>query len=615
ETLPLAAMEAMQFGHALDRILREILLADPAHGPVQLLKVDISDGFYRINLNIDDIPKLGVAFPTKPGEEKLVAFPLVLPMGWKNSPPIFSTGTETAADLANQRLAARVHPAPHRLDDAAETVPSPPPDRVAIKSILKAPKKQVGTAVPTTRDPSLPTRRRAATYIDVFVDDFVALAQQPGNGRRVRRILMHAIDDVFRPLDELDDEFRREPISLKKLLKGIGRAAFNVAGAARRATPVQSHAIALSKKVKSRVNLMRGVHDSLEDFRWLLNDIKRRPTRIAELVPLLAAAEGHHDASGTGAGGVWFPAKHLVPRRAGVLSSMDAEQADRFVRDLGAAKATIAAGVSVGRAKAAETVWEIWQRYCSELGIDPFLEAKTKYQSYKSSHSEYALENLTCGQPPSRPRSIAWKKRDPPPHRVKPLPVQVIRRMANVAMHSRFERTKAVADMTILAFFFLLRPGEYVDTNSESTPFKIEDVNFYIGDTWINPATASEQQLLAATRVTLTFTTQKNGVRGEIIGLCTSGDPIMCPVRAAIRRVLYLRRNGAPVGTPLGRVFPEVGETKADRLQPKHITAAIRDAVKFYGTDLGFLPEDVSARSLRAAGANDLLSSWADRAS
>ena len=46
DTLPLAAKESMQFGHALDRILREILLADPIHGPVHLIKIDISDGFY-----------------------------------------------------------------------------------------------------------------------------------------------------------------------------------------------------------------------------------------------------------------------------------------------------------------------------------------------------------------------------------------------------------------------------------------------------------------------------------------------------------------------------------------------------------------------------------------
>ena len=44
ETLPLAALESMRFGTALDRILREILLADPAFGPVYLMKVDLSDG-------------------------------------------------------------------------------------------------------------------------------------------------------------------------------------------------------------------------------------------------------------------------------------------------------------------------------------------------------------------------------------------------------------------------------------------------------------------------------------------------------------------------------------------------------------------------------------------
>jgi hypothetical protein len=40
DTLPLAAMESMQFGHALDCILREILLANPAFGPVHLIKLN-----------------------------------------------------------------------------------------------------------------------------------------------------------------------------------------------------------------------------------------------------------------------------------------------------------------------------------------------------------------------------------------------------------------------------------------------------------------------------------------------------------------------------------------------------------------------------------------------
>jgi len=56
---------------------------------------------------------------------------------------------------------------------------------------------------------------------------------------------------------------------------------------------------------------------------------------------------------------------------------MDTIQRDGFLRDLCAAKKAISAGVSVGRAKASCSVWEIWiwQNYCAELGLDPFLEA------------------------------------------------------------------------------------------------------------------------------------------------------------------------------------------------------------------------------------------------
>ena len=131
KTLPLAPTEAMQFGHALDRLLREILLADPKFGPVELMKVDMSDGFYRVGLNIDDIPKLGVVFPTQPGEEQLVALPLVLPMGWKNSPPVFSAVTETIADLANERIKTGAEPPCHPLDDEAEATTAPNPMTVA----------------------------------------------------------------------------------------------------------------------------------------------------------------------------------------------------------------------------------------------------------------------------------------------------------------------------------------------------------------------------------------------------------------------------------------------------------------------------------------------------
>ncbi|KAL7425439.1 hypothetical protein ACHAXM_000015, partial [Skeletonema potamos] len=47
ETIRLAPKEATQFGTCLDRVLHEILLADPKYGPVYLNKTDLSEGFYR----------------------------------------------------------------------------------------------------------------------------------------------------------------------------------------------------------------------------------------------------------------------------------------------------------------------------------------------------------------------------------------------------------------------------------------------------------------------------------------------------------------------------------------------------------------------------------------
>ncbi len=116
----------MQFGQSLEQILREILFANPAHGLVHTIKLDISDGFYRIGLNIDEIPKLGVVFPTLPGDEPLIPFSLVLPMGWTNSPPVFLTATETMADIANTRLSSGWLPSSHPLDDLAYSVSAPP---------------------------------------------------------------------------------------------------------------------------------------------------------------------------------------------------------------------------------------------------------------------------------------------------------------------------------------------------------------------------------------------------------------------------------------------------------------------------------------------------------
>ena len=334
---------------------------------------------------------------------------------------------------------------------------------------------------------------------------------------------------------------------------------------------------------------------------------------------------------------------------AGWISGLDSVTANHFQRFYGLAQETVRAGVSAGRAKSADTVWNQWESYCVGMGIDPFLETFTdKVPILQVFAQRVRIGELASNGNPIRARSTedyvrhvaqtfqsvgapdprlnsnnnidfrlqrmiaAWKKQDPPPNRVKPIPMQVLRQLATVAQQSHLEYTRATTDMIIIAFFFLLRPGEYVDTNrnaTESDPFRLADTQLFSGQRRIDQVTASDADLLDATLAALTFTTQKNGVRGEVISLGRSGDPFICPVLAIARRVIYLRNNNAPADTPIARLFPPTdgsagGPTK---ITSAHLTKELRAAVNFIGPSLGFVEADVSARCLRAAGANALL--------
>ena len=82
-------------------------------------------------------------------------------------------------------------------------------------------------------------------------------------------------------------------------------------------------------------------------------------------------------------------------------------------------------------------------------------------------------------------------------------------------MASNDQELQAVADLIIIAFFFLLRPGEYTGTKYDSAPFCLLDLTFSFDRMVFNTATATDNELAATTFVILIFTTQKNGVRGE----------------------------------------------------------------------------------------------------
>ena len=178
-----------------------------------------------------------------------------------------------------------------------------------------------------------------------------------------------------------------------------------------------------------------------------------------------------------------------------------------------------------------------------------------------------------------------------------------------IADASPCETSKCIADMICIAFFFLLRPGEYACSPSDSTPFTFQSIQLFRGLQRMDLQTATEAQLLTSTFASLTFDTQKNAVRGEVIGQAPSGDRLLCPNRAIARRIIHLRRHNAQPDSPLYLAYTDLGPYS---VKPSDITVLLRQAVLFLGPALGFLSKDVTARCLRAAGANALLCAGVD---
>ena len=356
ETVPLAPKEAMQFGRALERILYKVRHANPKYGPVYLSKTDLADGFYRIPLSVSGCPKLGVIFPRYPGEEQMVAIPLVLPMGWVESPPAFCAATETVADIANNRSISQPLPE-HPLERLSQTEPT-------VEETIADPDETPITS-PTTSDagvvPVLQPFRHPVAHHDIYVDDFISLIQGPLWRRRHHiRGLLHSIDEVFRPLEPGDSPHRQHVPSTKKFKKGDGclleqkiilgwllntakgtlelpphrverlNAIFEDLRNKDRVSVKQWHKVlgelrsmslgvpgskglfstlqaALQYTEKNRIRINQPMRDQLQDFELLAKDLSRRPTRLSELVPDYPVAIGPHDASGEGMGGAWLP--------------------------------------------------------------------------------------------------------------------------------------------------------------------------------------------------------------------------------------------------------------------------------------------------------------------
>jgi hypothetical protein len=199
-SLPLAPSHAMQFGSTFHRILQRLVYCNRIHGPPLLAKIDLADGYYRVPLSPFAALELAVVLPGDGEHEQLVGIPFSLPMGWTYSPPYFCAYTETATDIAN---ASVVHPSlpPHTLEPRL--------------LVHKLPQDTAFTSL--ALQPLGPTTLPPLATVDVYLDEFMALAQRPRHTQTMRSLL-HSVDAIF--YDKPGDTTRRAVISSSKIDKG-----------------------------------------------------------------------------------------------------------------------------------------------------------------------------------------------------------------------------------------------------------------------------------------------------------------------------------------------------------------------------------------------------------
>lgn len=330
---------------------------------------------------------------------------------------------------------------------------------------------------------------------------------------------------------------------------------------------------------------------------------------------------------------------------------------DAFGADLRIAHEACRASVVPGRVAARNSTWVVWEEFCASINADPLLPAGTEQkpqpeplallqvfaQRYRDgrlaknksnnpvrgSTVADALRDIgqtlaSVGIPdprlePSGRIRLALKnqissyaKEDGPPRRVRPVTVAIIRQVLEMAQEgTATERQLAIANLIVIAFFFLCRPGEYVPLQEEtrSTPFRMCDTTFYAGAQCLTHA-APLNDLNSADYVTLTFNDQKNATKGEMIGHGASGDPRLCPIAATRHRCASLRAHNAPGTTPLYTVFEPSGTSS--NITTSEITRALRAAAAAIFHITGIPPEEITARSLRSGGATTLLCAKVD---
>ena len=334
-TIKLAPQEPVrEIGNVFRRV---VTLMDSAalDEVVMMSKIDLSDGFWRMLVQEDDMWNFAYVMPDAPGTPTRIVVPSSLQMGWAESPAYFCAATETARDVIQGLVADTVELPQHCFEEYMH------PQKAAKRSKSDSPAH--------------------STY--VYVDDFIGVAVENKDGTllgRMTRSILHGIHAVFPSPAVTGHTDGKDPISVKKLQRGDGQwhhekelLGFICNGEAKTVRISDAKFTDIVHEIqrilkKKRVQLKRyrrivgklrhvalimpstkgmfspinkalkgepafiglgkdsEVRAALLDLAVLVADLSKRPTHVKELVPGDDHYTGYCDACATGAGGIWM---------------------------------------------------------------------------------------------------------------------------------------------------------------------------------------------------------------------------------------------------------------------------------------------------------------------
>ena len=238
-----------------------------------------------------------------------------------------------------------------------------------------------------------------------------------------------------------------------------------------------------------------------------------------------------------------------------------------------------------------------------------------KYNPLKMNGSDKLLQPLQL-------LMAGYKKWDKPVEKKLPVEADVVELLCVLGqVIGATQRDAVVGDWALIAFYYLLRVGEYTEKSSrgdtkQTVPFRMKDVTFFEFDEKKRlrqmPRNASDERIMNAAGCTLRLSNQKNGWKNVCIFHFANGEDITCPIRALGRRYCHIRQHSNDTDEKLSAYF-----VNGVRMYLKD--SEVRERLKMAASKLNY-PERgmpigaIDTHSLRSGGANALhLAGYTDR--